>query len=100
VKNLSIAANLPVYRLSVEAYSDAYGWMIAYPWIKIDGDETEWADVTQGFHTVEVEDSVWDPYQGMLYFDRFTYDSTTDYSNPMTIYVSEEVEVTAHYVGS
>jgi hypothetical protein len=87
-----------MYWLTVNTVADEYGeWWLCYPWIKIDGQYTGVATVTEGTHTVEVEDWVDDPYLGWYYFDRFTYGGTTNYNNPMTISVSEDTEVTAHY---
>jgi hypothetical protein len=89
-------ANKPIHWLTVSAIWDQYGATM-YPWVKIDGQTTNIASVTRGTHTVEVEGSIWDPYLGDFYFDRFTYDSTTNYNNPMTMSVSKDTEVIAHY---
>lgn len=90
------SSNFPRHWLSVWAWNDEYSYSL-YPWIKIDGQYTSLADVTRGTHMVEVQDWVEDPYLGWFYFDRFTYGSTTDYNNPMTISVSKDTEVIAHY---
>ncbi|MBN1358535.1 LamG domain-containing protein, partial [Candidatus Bathyarchaeota archaeon] len=91
------AANKPVHWLTVRTVLDPYGATI-YPWIKIDGYYTDVLSVTHGTsHTVEVEDPWYFPYLGYFEFDRFTYDSTTNTQNPMTIYVYKDTEITAHY---
>jgi hypothetical protein len=91
------AANKPVHWLTVSTVLDPYGATI-YPWIKIDGYYTDVLSVTHGTsHTVEVEDPWYFPYLGYFEFDRFTYDSTTNTQNPMTIYVYKDTEITAHY---
>jgi hypothetical protein len=91
------AANKPVHWLIFSAICDPYGATL-YPWVKIDGQNAAYvSSVTRETHTVEVEDPWVFPEWGEFEFDRFTYDSTTDTSNPMTISVSKDTEIIAHY---
>jgi hypothetical protein len=82
-------ANMPYHMLTVNAPG----------WIKIDGVYLSSSSVISGSsHTVEVAQYVY-PYPGYRFrFDHFTYDSTTVYTNPMTLAVSKDTLVTAYYV--
>ncbi len=92
-------ANVPYYWLTVAClYNDYYP---IYSEIKIDGQGVGYCYkievVAQGNHVFEVEDWVEDPNYGWFYFDHYTYGSTTNYNNPMTLSVSEDTYVSADY---
>ncbi len=89
------AANKPVHWLTVSMNIGPYGSA------SIDG---VWyycpatVSVLRGLHTIEVGQYLY-PYPGIQFrFDHYTYDSTTDYNNPMTLTVSKDTAVTAYYV--
>lgn len=91
------AESRPRHWLNIDAICDEYS-MPLYPWISIDGQYTSPIDVTRGdTHTFEVAGAIEDPYYGWFYFDRFTYGGTTNYDNPMTLQISTETQITAHY---
>jgi hypothetical protein len=90
-------ANKPVHWLIVDGFSvDGIGTDI---WIdgQYAGYNTAVSSVSQGTHTVEVNDWFVHPYYGYFVFDHFAYDSTTDYNNPMTLTVSKDTAVFADY---
>jgi len=90
-------ANKPVQWLRVDGFSvDGIGTDI---WIdgQYAGYNTAVSSVSQGTHTVEVNDWFFHPYYGYFVFDHFAYDSTTDYNNPMTLTVSKDTAVFADY---
>jgi Concanavalin A-like lectin/glucanases superfamily/Pentaxin family len=92
------SANLPRHWLMTSAIWDQNPNYPLSPWFKIDGQYTTVSDVARGSsHTIQAAVSYVDPYIGTFYFDRFTYDSTTSYSNPMTIQISKDTQVVAHY---
>jgi hypothetical protein len=79
--------NLPHHWLSIESVSDEYFFTFS----------STIGDVDRGSNSVEVEQMIYDPYYGWFYFDRFTYGSSTDYNNPMSLQISKDITVTAHY---
>jgi len=54
--------------------------------------------VEEGYHKIYVESPLWDyPYYAHA-FEYYTYDSTTNYSNPITLPITDDKTVTAHYI--
>jgi hypothetical protein len=90
-------ANLPYHWISVAIEDDSYSLPLQ-PWIKVDGQFTGYGDVQRGTqHTVEVEEWLYNEW-GWFVFDRFTYGSSTSYSNPMTLpAIYKDIVIIAHY---
>jgi len=56
--------------------------------------------VAEGNHKIYVESPLWEAqYPFILHvFDHYTYDSTTNYSNPITLPITDDKTVTAYYI--
>jgi hypothetical protein len=90
----------PANWISVSAWDDTYQ-MPLYSGVWIDNQYVGGTDTyyraPRGEHTVAVESYVYDPWAGWRSFNRFTHNENTNYNNPMTLTITKDTSITAHY---